>query len=355
MNVHKLIVKGVKEQLFINEYLVLPDFGGFVLKKSPAHFSASGALILPPAKSISFNAQLKQNDGILAHWLQSELKCDASQAIGYLKDFAGYCTSLLNNRGRLTLEDIGFFYLDFENNICFEPQQQTNFLTDSFGLTPVSIKEIEAEIIKKAETVFEDRTIAVETITPVQKRKLRDYRRLAIAAVSGVVLLSSILFIVSNNKIGGKLHSSVFGNEAKSVYSPVNYSDLNIKSLAIEKQDYVADANGIAAIELDNNKTISVKAIDIELKTPTKTSHVKRTFSSHKKFQIVLGCFSILNNANKMVKKLSQQNISAEVAGQNEKGLYIVSGGGFDSKDEAVSQLVRVKDLYPNAWIKKAE
>lgn len=359
MNVHQIILKGLKEQLFLNDYLVLPNFGGFVLKRMPSHFSPSSALLLPPAKTVSFNAQLKQNDGIFVQWLQNELKCEALQAKNHLTDFSEYCKSLLNNRGRLTLEGIGFFYLDFESNICFEPQQQSNFLTHSFGLSSISVKELEAEISVKQQAVFADRLISTEEkeILKVEAKKQRNFRKIAVAAVSGAILFSALLIVISSIKISGSLKSSVFGSETKSVYNPIAYSELNLKKLSSEKKDYVADANGIASLTLDNNKIIAVKAFEAEASTTdiAKTNHSTKNFSAEGNFQVVLGCFSVLNNATKMVKKLSQQQIKAAVSGQNEKGLYIVSGGGYHTKAEAMVQLAGIKTTYPNAWIKKAE
>ncbi|MGZ3920003.1 MAG: HU domain-containing protein [Bacteroidia bacterium] len=357
MNIHQTILKGVKEQLFFNDYLVLPGFGGFVLKKSPAHFSSGGTLILPPSKTVSFNVQLKQNDGLFVQWLQKELSCDATQAIKHLEDFAEYCKSLLNNRGRLTIDGIGFFYLDFENNICFEPQQQNNFLRESFGLAPVHVKELDIETPVKNKPVFVDREIErTETIVP-EIKKQRNYRRIAVAAVSGAILFSAIMVVVSTSKFSGPLKSAVFGNETKAVYSPVNYSELNLKSIDPGKKDYVADANGIASLELDNNKTIAVKAMETETSEINTATHHTTIASTHsrKSFEVVLGCFSILNNAHKMVSKLTRQQIKAAVAGQNEKGLYVVSSGSFNTKEEALAQLAEIKSVYPSAWIKKGE
>lgn len=354
MNVHQIILKGIKEQLFLNDYLVIPNFGGFVLRQTSSHFSASGTLLMPPAKTVSFNAQLKQNDGVFMQWLQAQLKCDGPQALAHLADFAEYCKSLLQNRGRLTVDGIGFFYTDFENNICFEPQQQANFLAASFGLLPVTAKELEPEVIEKTEPVFVDRTIHVTTQEAVAEvKKKRNYRSVAIAAVSGAVIFSALVLLVSNNTISGKLKASVFGTSAHSTYTPVAYSPLVLNHDAATKKDYVADANGVATIQLDS-KTIAVQAVEYPDKTlvarsKTPRSHVNFT---RKNFDVVLGCFSVLSNANKMVNKLSQQNIRAAVTGQNEKGLFVVSSGSFDTKEEAINQLASVKSIYPNAWVK---
>jgi len=358
MNVYQTIIKGIKEQLFFNNYLVLPDFGGFVLKKTPSHFSPSGGMLLPPYKTITFNSQLKQNDGILAQWLQKQLNCDNGQAILHLKDFAEYCKSILNNKGRLSLDGLGFFYSDLENNICFEPQQQINFLMSSFGLSPVSVKEIEVEILPKTETVFVDRVIThTESENQAQPKKKRNYRKIAVAAVSGLLLVSSVLFIVSNSKISGQLKSSLFGKEQKTNYTSINYPELNLKSIIADKKDYVADANGVATIELENNKILSVQALENILPAVDNTNNSKKVSvrSSHKNFEIILGCFSVLNNAKRMVKKLKSEQVPAELSGQNYKGMYVVSAGGFNTKEDALVQLSRIKNSFPNAWIKKAD
>jgi hypothetical protein len=354
MNVHQTIIKGIKEQLFLNNYLVLPNFGGFVLKQVSSHFSASGGMLMPPSKNISFNSQLKQNDGILALWLQNQLNCDNNTAILHLNDFAEYCKSILANKGRLTIEGVGFFHTDFENNICFEPHQQTNFLSSSFGLCPVSVKEI--EIPQKAETIFVDRVIT-KTEVESETKKVRNYRRMAVVAVSGAFLLSCLFLVVSNNKISGKLQASLFGKEQKATYTPFSYQDLNLKNLSTNKKDYVADANGIATLELENNKTLAVQALEnISSETASNINHMAvKSRSAHKNFEIVLGCFSVLDNANRMVKKLKAESVSAELSGQNNKGLYIVSSGSFDTKEDAAQQLSQIKTTCPNAWIKKAE
>jgi hypothetical protein len=362
MNVHQIIIQGIKEQLFFNNFLVLPDFGGFILKKLPAHFSASGGMIFPPSKNIGFNAQLKQNDGILAHWLMSKLRCDQQQALAHLRDFSEYCFAVLNNKGRLNIEGLGFFYTDLENNLCFEPAQQTNFLASSFGLGPVIAKEIEQEPEKKEEPAFVDRVITRTEIVEEEKeqsqekygRKLRRYRRVAVAAVSGLLLISSVLFVVSNSKISGMIKSSLLSKENTASYSAINYSDLNIKTRAGSKSDYVADANGIASIELDN-KSIAVKAVETENKTEKKNPTHKTQYSTGN-FEVVLGCFSIQNNANRMIKKMqNEHHVHAFLSQKKHKGMFVVNAGGFDNKEAAINKLSEVKSAVPNAWIKKAE
>ena len=356
MTVQQTIIKGVKELLFFHNYLVLPKFGGFVLKINSSHFSGSGTGLIPPSKTITFNAQLKQDDSVLVIWLQNSLNCSPAEALVHLHDFAEFCTAILATRRRLSLDGIGFFYLDFENNISFEPQSDANFLTDSFGLTALQLNKIETiEPVVKNNSVFIDRTTALpEKVTNTQTK--RHYQHLVTPLVLVVVLFSLLIVFVSNNKISGPLRASVFGTNNKGVYEPIPYADLKLIDPEKGNTAYVADANGIATIQL-NNKTIAVKAIEFP---ESNLNHGERSHFRHKKsmhstsqFEIVLGCFTILENANKMADKVSAQNISAIVSEKNDKGMYVVSSGNYGDKESAIADLAIIKNKFPKAWIKQ--
>ncbi|MBA3682173.1 MAG: SPOR domain-containing protein [Bacteroidetes bacterium] len=358
MNVQQLIIKGLKEQLFFNNYLVMPNFGGFVLRSNPTHFAGGGATLMPPSKTLSFNAQLKQNDGILATWLQKQLKCTSSEALSHLNEFADYCKSILSTRRRLSVEGVGFFYLDFENNTCFEPQLDTNFLADSFGLKPILLIEI-SEIITevKKEIKVENRigNDAINTIS-TEIKKQRNYRRVIAPLALVVAVFSLMALLVTNTKISGELKAVVFGNNESGIYTPITYPELTLNESKKANTEYVVDANGIATVEVDNN-LIAVKVL--ETATYTNAKHVSRPssdkFYRHNKnnFEVVLGCFSILDNAKRMIKKLKRQNINAVISEQNAKGMFVVSNGDFSTKEEAISKLEQIDSLCPNAWVKK--
>jgi len=360
MNVQQTIIKGVKELLFFHNYLVLPNFGGFVLKSSPSHFSSTGAVLAPPSKTLSFNSQLKQNDGVLAIWLQNKLKCTSSEALSNLNEFADYCTTILSTRRRLSIEGIGFFYLDFENNTCFEPQLETNFLVDSFGLKPISLIELTEPVIEvKKEIVFEDRignaAINISPVTPITKKQ-RSYRRVIAPLALLVAIFSLLALIVTNTKISGKLKAAISGTNENGVYTPLNYSTLTLIDSQKENTGYVADANGVATIEIEENKTIAVKAIEtFENSVAVKDSHTARKVFTHNasNFEVVLGCFSVLDNAERMLEKLKRKNINATISEQNAKGMYVVSNGDFSNKEQAIAKLEEIKDACPNAWVKK--
>ncbi|MCC6370688.1 MAG: SPOR domain-containing protein [Bacteroidia bacterium] len=362
MNVQQTILSGIKEQLFFNDYLVLPNFGGFVLKSKPAHFSASGGMLVPAAKTVGFNAQLKQNDGVMAIWLQTKLNCSAAEALTHLTEFAGFCSGLLNTKRRLTLDGIGFFYLDFENNVCFEPQADVNFMTSSFGLSAISLNELEplTERKKEREPVFVDRILVNETPVIVEKNtapKKRNYRRVIMPVAILFLFLSLMGLLVSNSKITGNLKSSLWHNGAVAAFNPIDYPELKLVENKEKSSAYVADANGIAGIELDDTKTLAVRVIEStpsNFAAPKKSQTLLRSsLKTTGNFQIVLGCFSVKNNANRMVSKLAGKNVEAYISDQTHKGMHVVSLGSFETKMEASQKLESIQNEFPHAWIKQ--
>jgi hypothetical protein len=359
MNIQHTIIKGIKEQLFFNDYLILPNFGGFVLKSIPSHFSSNGGLIVQPIKKVSFNAQLKQNDSVLVTWLQAKLNCSASDSLTHLLDFAEFCNTVLSTKRRLAFDSIGFFYLDFENNLCFEPQADSNFLTASFGLSPISIKEIKPEAVTlKKESVFEHRVATKPNDRNSDIPPRRSYRRLMIASMIFILCFSLLATLVSNRFMNGPLSASLFGSTNKSSYQAISYPNLTLVDVKEGRNTYVADANGIALIELNSAKNIAVKALEQSLHSKYLNNLKSISYKNKntlKHFEIVMGCFTVFDNAKRMVNKLLSQNVPAVVSGKNAKGMYVVGNGNFQTKEQALANLTEIKSLFPNAWIRQTE
>jgi len=354
MNVHAQIVDGIKTLLHQQDYVVIPQFGGFVTQVHFSKYLVEKNILTPPGKIISFNKQLRQNDGVLAFWLQNKLNISAEIALKHITEFSDYCSQVLRTKRRLNLENLGFFYLDLESNICFEPKTDSNYLLDSFGLTPVILNELPELIENKKEVEFIDRT--VESVKPelLVKRKRR-LRPLAYVALGGSILFFSLAALVTINKSEGPLLSGIFGNDATRSYKPVAYSELVLEKTDTEAKPYVPNSDGIAVIEINSNKSIAVSMNEEAATTIKKHAHHHIKVSNHKyagKFQIVLGCFVERNNADKMVRKLQGENVNAGIAGVNAKGMHVVSCAGFDSKDSAITFLQQIKANFPNAWIK---
>ena len=62
-----MVANYISDLLYRYECVVLPSFGAFLTQKFSAEIDTDTNLFLAPRKTISFNEQLKQNDGLLAN------------------------------------------------------------------------------------------------------------------------------------------------------------------------------------------------------------------------------------------------------------------------------------------------
>ena len=359
MIVQKAIINGISELLFTHDYVVVPGFGGFVSKYQLSHYSVNKEVLHPPSKKILFNVQLKQNDGILASWLKEKINCDFNEATKHIEEFSAHCKVILDTKHRLEFENLGLFYLDFEKNICFEPKTEVNFLIESFGLSNIALKELEKEEVQNVivrKDSFGETKDRFEQVEIKQVVKQRNYKRIAAIAVGIPVVGMAILFAVNFVKPNTISYSKVLGMAGNEVsYAPLNYNS-SLTELEIKNTEpYVVDANGYAAINLFDNKTIAVNISAVKTESHTVTKHYSHEIRLAGKYQVVVGCFSVKSNAKKFIRSLSSENLRAGISGVNAKGLQVVSCGGFNDKESALALLQTIKSKYPNAWVMTQE
>ena len=73
------IFKDIIELLHKNDCVIVPGFGAFVLKSKAA--SIQGNEFVPPAKHVSFNSMLKENDGLLVKYISEIRKISYKKAL----------------------------------------------------------------------------------------------------------------------------------------------------------------------------------------------------------------------------------------------------------------------------------
>lgn len=352
MSIQASIVKGIGELLLHHDYVVIPEYGGFIVRKYAANVQSGLTQLAPPGRRISFNAQLKQNDGILEYWLQKHLKCSRETAAAELNLFTDYCQTILQVKKRLVFDGIGLFFISLEGQLCFEPEAGKNFDLNSYGLSPVVLNELALPVKEeKQSTVFKDRVIpepvAQQTHAIPAVPVKRNYRRYAMLAVAGLAVMSVMTYLIGTYPQKGAFTAG-FWNTPVSVYTPVQYNLLGPVSKSESSSSFVANAEGYATLQL-RDKTLVVNLASSENAAGQKTNFDENFTASP--FKIVVGCFSVPENAKRLVKRLQQQQFKAYISGTNAKGMQVVSCGGYASKEEALEQLPLVKNTCPNAWI----
>ena len=65
------LIKEIEKLLYFHECVTVPNFGSFLVSKTKAKIDFKRGKFISPKRKVSFNALIKQNDGILAKYISS--------------------------------------------------------------------------------------------------------------------------------------------------------------------------------------------------------------------------------------------------------------------------------------------
>jgi hypothetical protein len=177
------IEKHISDLLYRYQCVTVPGFGAFLTEIIPAHVTGSASSFFPPKKVVSFNANVKNNDGLLANHVALQEKMSYELAVIKINEVVNEWSYLLQNRNRVVVKNIGEISVNNEMNWVFEPANTVNYLTDAFGLSSFVSPEITREVLHQQVEALEERAPII--FTPQRKR---NYSYLKYAAVFTVML-----------------------------------------------------------------------------------------------------------------------------------------------------------------------
>jgi len=160
----------IGDLLLRHNCVVIPSFGGFVAKKTSATIDYKNGVIYPPKKSVLFNRQLINNDGLLVAEYSIANKVDYKEAELAVSQITLDWNNKLRNGERITLDKVGYLFFDQEKNLCFEQDRFFNLLLESYGLGKVHfVSEEDIEVAKYVKAVQEQKKVEEELIAEEKK------------------------------------------------------------------------------------------------------------------------------------------------------------------------------------------
>lgn len=302
----------ISQLLYRYQCVTVPGFGAFLTEIQSAQWVESANSFFPPKKQISFNTNIKNNDGLLANHIARTEKTSYEYAISAIQyEVLNWKKELEKNR-TLTIKNVGSFSMNATDNLIFTPSEQKNYLTSSFGLASFIAPVVKREAVEEETTVEEREVISLVT----EERSGRSYLKYAAIFVLGLGLTASVGYSVYQNQITSQ-RGLVEKAVQKQVQSKIQEATFFIKS-------------PMAPV------TLSVKA-NKETKLP---------------YHVVAGAFRDENNAKDVFRKLSKMGYKARRLEVNKHGLYPVLYGSFATYAEAQKVKNKVRESEnPEAWL----
>lgn len=311
------------ELLQTNDCVVVPSFGGFIVKQKSARIDHEKGMAFPPYKELGFNIQLREQDGLLANRYGLLNHADYATSIRQIEFEVSRWNETIALGKPLKISSIGQFWKDPEGNIQFEQDRSFNLLMTAYGL----------EVIRFIPARLEP----LEEITAIIKMpsKAKVWKYAAAAAIAIPLAFYSYWIPVKTPA----LESGMFSYQDFNPFKTQNNSAY---------QETQVELPGLEEVPVETTYTDAYK----KHLSPTVTPHepIISVIEPHVMYCIA-GCFSSEENAHRLEQKLVKLGFNCSVI--HEGSLYKVSLGQGFSEEAIDSILNKANSLNIQTWILK--
>ena len=107
--------------LLDNDFVIVPDFGGFVTHYVSARYDENDNVFLPPSRTLGFNPQLRINDSLLVQSYVTAYDISYPEALRRIESEVEELQQTLRTEGRYVMDDIGTLTINSDGNYCSGP------------------------------------------------------------------------------------------------------------------------------------------------------------------------------------------------------------------------------------------
>lgn len=299
----------ISQLLYRHQCVIVPGFGGFLTEFQSAKLVESTHTFYPPKKMISFNFQLKNNDGVLANYITKVEKISFEKATEQIENEVKEWKLILQNQQSLLLNQIGKLTLNAEGGLVFEPIDTLNYLTDAFGLTSIVSPPVKRALLSLEPEPKEEKPVIVLS----NEKQRPNWIKYAAVAVVG----------------------------------------LSISGFFVNQWHQTKIANDLLQVEKAVQKKVEQKIQQATFFIDNPISSVSLTVAEEQKnYHIVAGAFRELKNAEKAVASLQKLGYNARQIEPNKHGLHPVVYDSYSRLEEAQQALGEIKANHnKEAWL----
>ena len=179
----------ISDLLYRYECVTLPNFGAFLSHPISARINEGTSSFYPPQKQLSFNVQLKSNDGLLASYISDVENISFEVATRKIENQVSQLKLRLEKGETVEFKHIGELISSDEGSLSFIPSDSLNYMTEAFGLASFVSPSVERQAHQEVVQKLESR--GAIALTP-KRRKSALYMKYAAIAVLALGLAGSI-------------------------------------------------------------------------------------------------------------------------------------------------------------------
>lgn len=335
------VLKALSHLLYQHECVVVPNFGGFLVKNGNARYNPELNRFYPPAGTVYFNADLKASDGLIANYLANEYKLSYHEANDAIEKWVSELRNIFHSKGNIVLKGIGSFTANKENKPEFTPDENANFLSTSFGLPAFTPHQV----------VYDETRNHV-----VRIKKERNTGHVLGETLKWAAVLLPFAFVATWSIFNLNTINSVVRSEAAlfpwTFSTPGKSAHVHLNS----HQNNVApttERSGANTFNYKSSAGVSAfagyKALHYQLNGQD-ASEAK--YLAENGYYVIGGAFKEYKNALRYTEQMKSLGYAAGMLGMNDKGLYVVYIQSCNSQSDALVQLSNIRrSVQPKAWL----
>jgi hypothetical protein len=292
--------------------VVVPGFGGFVAKQIAAEIDLDKGLIAPPKKALLFNRFLLTDDGLLLAEFARLKGLYYEEAKAQLQAHTDKLQRQLAAGETIHLPKLGTFARQQDGQISFEQDRFFNLLLSSYGLANLNFV---------AQPVQAAQETPIIELQPNSAPNKINWTRVAAAACILPFAFYSFWIPTQTNALQSGLFSS-------SDFNPLHRQDAPgyVKtSLELESETQVPEAETPLTFQKGTytsfetyewqpgfNFVVKVPAAPVSLES-SESNPTTPEANAPAAFDLIVGCFSNLQNAQNLVLKLKRDGFAARL------------------------------------------
>jgi len=353
------IEKYIAELVGNHDCVIVTGLGAFVAMATSADIHPITHKFTAPSRTLSFNAQIKVNDGLLAAEISRKEVISFQEATSLIDDYVKQFNTSLSVFKYYNCNGIGRFFYNIGGKLEFEPDFTINFSSDSFGLTDFIFKPIERNTYDMKPSTNHRNAKEVsskEKIEEGAKKKTNTLAKVLFVLMPLIVLIGAAGLVVYNQQsdisLGG-IHIFESLGLKKEILSIDSAKVVIVDSIAEVSNEEVAYAVDtiVEEVPVVIEEVAQIKEVAKSTKTPkAKVSSSNATTGS---YYIVVGSFKNESNADGLYSKLQTENKIAIKLPLDLNGFYKIAVGSFESLELANTELASLEGRYNGIWVKK--
>lgn len=306
------MIEHIEYLMLSNDCVVVPGFGAFIAQYTSSNNCAQNSTFTSPKRSISFNASINHNDGLLANSIAKKASIPYAEALKQIEKSTTICRQALSDDSEVPFGRLGFFISNAEGHIEFIPFHHEYANDDFFGLQSFSfptLAERNAQVATE-ETVSETYS---EPEINIGRRNWFSHKAVQIAA--SIVMLVCLTFALSTPIIVDKPTHQL--------------ATLNVPTPTMPKHKVV-------------------KTEEISLQKQVEAASEKKEANSNGRYAIIICSLK----KQSQVAQYFQENKDINPANVIKKnGYYMIYFNRGDNYQELVKEAKQMPKPYTEFWI----